>query len=116
MWKELPITDLKVIQAVLRNSNVLELFAETGDTLHDLSPEGLSANAQFTDFLTDRFLELRKIVRDYTAHGDAGDFCVSISFWGGLYIVEAPEFDDRGYFVNLKDAMFAAEDIIENFS
>jgi hypothetical protein len=116
MRKELPITDLKVIQVVLSNSNVLELFAETGDTLHDHSPEGLSTNAQFIDFLTDRFLELRKTVKDYTAHGDAGDFSVSICFWGGLYFVEAPEFDDRGYFVSLKDAMYAAEDIVENFS
>lgn len=56
------------------------------------------------DFLEDILLNNAKIYSEFEANGDYGNFPIYIKGLGGIYFIEALEFDKARYFIKLEDA------------
>ena len=72
---------------------------------------------EFADFCLAEIEIHGDTYRTYDCIGSDGThFPVLIREYQGVYFVQAPEFDDRGFFLDVNDALKAAEEIVENFS
>ena len=71
----------------------------------------------FADFCFAEIHEHAEIYRTYDCVGAYEEpFQVTIREYQGVFFVQAPEFDDRGFFLDVDMAVHAAEDIASNFS
>lgn len=106
---ELPFDSKQIAQHIARNLANLELFTE-----QLLNSDGLlTPNAH--DFFLDQVDNESDIVASYECYGSGGEFVVSIMEWRAIFWVQAPEFSNIGYFLDIEEAKFFAEDIAESY-
>lgn len=67
------------------------------------------------DYFMDEVANQSEVVAEYECSGSGGEFPVCVMEWRGIFWVQAPEFDDIGYFLSMEDAVFHAEDIAESY-
>lgn len=71
----------------------------------------------FADYCFSEIHERAEIYRTYDCIGAYDEpFQVTIREYQGVFFVQAPEFNDRGFFLDVDMAVHAAEDIADNFS
>jgi hypothetical protein len=56
------------------------------------------------DFLEDTLINNAQIYSEFEGNGDYGNFPIYIKGLGGIYFIEAPEFEKERYFIKLEDA------------
>lgn len=77
-------------------------------------PDGmLTPNAR--DYFVDEVANQSEVVAEYECSGSSGEFPACVMEWRGIFWVQAPEFDDIGYFLSLEEAVFHAEEIAEAY-
>lgn len=64
----------------------------------------LEIDGVYCDFLMDVMNNSARIYTKFTAKGDNGNYPIYVRGLGGIYFVDALEFDNVGYFTSLSDA------------
>ncbi|NCC04607.1 MAG: hypothetical protein EOM37_11340 [Proteobacteria bacterium] len=64
----------------------------------------LEIDNAYYDFLMDIMDNSARIYTEFTANGDDGNYPIYVRGLGGIYFVDATEFDNVGYFISLNDA------------
>jgi hypothetical protein len=86
-------------------------FGEKSDRVDLLLLEGGELPQEFSsvhDDLYDLVHNDAEVVRGFAAGGsEAGEYPINVMLFEGVYFVEAPQFDDIGYFPTEKDAVKA---------
>ena len=99
--QELDINSAELLAHIMTNTDLPARYAE-GD---------------FADFCFSEIHERADIYRIYDCIGAYEEpFQVTIREYQGVFFVQAPEFEDRGFFLAADLAVDAAEDIAMNFS
>ena len=76
-----------------------------------------SGEGDFADYCFAEIHERAEVYRTYDCIGAYDEpFQVTIREYQGVFFVQAPEFNDRGFFLDVDMAVHAAEDIANNFS
>jgi len=80
-------------------------------------PARYSDDEYFPDHCCTALQEYARICRTYECLGAHDEpFQVVVREYQGIFFVQAPEFNDRGFFLEVDIAIEAAEDIANNFS
>jgi hypothetical protein len=100
--RELDIQSAELRAYIAANTDLPSRYAHEGD---------------FADYCFSEIHERAEIYRTYDCIGAYDEpFQVTIREYQGVFFVQAPEFDDRGFFLDVDMAVHAAEDIASNFS
>ena len=100
--KELDIQSAELRAYITANTDLPSRYTDEGD---------------FADFCFSEIHERAEVYRTYDCIGAYDEaFQVTIREYQGVFFVQAPEFDDRGLFLDINTAIHAAEDIASNFS
>ncbi len=67
------------------------------------------------DYFLDEVANQSEAVAEYECSGSGGEFPAYVMEWRGIFWVQAPEFDDVGYFLSMEEAVFHAKDIAESY-
>jgi hypothetical protein len=67
------------------------------------------------DILVDLVMNESEPTKSFTGLGGYDEFAINVMKFGGVYWIEAPEFDDIGYFSSEDEASSIAEDNYEPF-
>jgi len=79
-----------------------------------IGPDGkLTPDAH--DYFLDEVVNESEVVAEYECSGSGGEFPACVMEWRGIFWVQAPEFDDIGYFLSMEEAVFHAEEIAEAY-
>jgi hypothetical protein len=111
MENELKIDDDLLVAHIVNRTDLLSKFIKESRNSPALEDSG-----DFLDFCHDYINNEAIYIDEQEAHGSFGPFLVSICEYQGIFFVQAPDFEDRGLFLNRSDADMAAEDITSNYS
>ena len=101
--KELKIDSPSLISHIQSNTDLSDKFKARFENEDDRD--------FFLDFCFDEIINESKLVHESEACGrDDEPFPISVNEYQGIYFVQAPEFDDRGFFLHLDDAMEVVEE------
>lgn len=100
--RELDIESAELRAFITANTDLPSRYTDEGD---------------FAEFCFSEIHERAESCRTYDCIGAYDEaFQVTIREYQGVFFVQAPEFDDRGFFIDIDMAVHAAEDIANNFS
>lgn len=100
--RELDIHSAELLTHIATHTDLPTRYADEGD---------------FADFCVSEIHEHADTYCGYDCIGaDEEPFQVTIREYQGIFFVQAPEFNDRGFFLDVDMAVHAAEDIVNNFS
>jgi hypothetical protein len=100
--RELDIQSAELRAYIAANTDLPSRYTDEGD---------------FAAFCFSEIHERAEMYRTYDCIGAYDEpFQVTIREYQGVFFVQAPEFNDRGFFLDVEMAVDAAEDIARNFS
>lgn len=112
--RQYKLTEPAVLETAIRSSTYLQYMAAGVDLYDDALTEFRTLIASEVE---ERLESEGQELETYSGLGGYGDeFSIAVMGWGGIYFVEACEFQRHGYYLCLEDARADALHIAECFS
>jgi len=108
---ELNLDSDEVVLHILRKTNLFEKFIQ-----QCIEIQKTDTFLYFLDFVEDYLKNEAPVIKEEKATGSSGDFPVLTREYMGIYFVQTPDFEDRGYFLSVDGSNFAASDITDNYT